>query len=210
MKLLLENFKKNMDERFRGPTDDPSFSDPGYNEKPGDAEYSDLITSVIDIVTEKGTLTLPNGQELSFSKDAEQYVLDGDVFANSFDDAEEELIKKEFSEEELTKMLDNLSLNEQKIKDLVKEKIKQKTLENLGAGSTNMAQERLRGQAGAAMDKFATPAVDRAIGLATKRLSKAPAQQKVDFLDYKLFNTSLKQLIKSKNLNAFLLICDKG
>ena len=26
------------------------------------------------------------------------------------------------------------------------------------------------------------PAVDRAIGLATKRLAKAPAQQKVDFL----------------------------
>ena len=25
MKLLLENFKKNMEERFRGPTDDPSF-----------------------------------------------------------------------------------------------------------------------------------------------------------------------------------------
>jgi hypothetical protein len=41
MKLLLENFRKNMDEKFRGPTDDPSFADPG-----GSLEYDELSDQV--------------------------------------------------------------------------------------------------------------------------------------------------------------------
>ena len=60
-------------------------------------------------------------------------------------------------------MLDMESLNEEKIKDMVKQKI----LENLGAGETNLAQARLKGAAGAAQKKMQNPAVDRAIGMAS-------------------------------------------
>ena len=181
MKKLLENFKKNMDERFRGPTDDPSFSDPGHDEPEGYAEFADKVSDIIDAVTNGQEFKLPNGQTLSYNDFGDgdgQYILDGDVFANSFDEAEEELID----------MLDMESLNEQKIKDLVKQKI----LENLGAGESNLAQQRLKGAAGAAQKKLENPAVDRAIGLATKRLQKAPPQQKVDFLLKKIGYTASK------------------
>ena len=170
MKLLLENFKKNMDERFRGPTDDPSFSDPGYNEPEGYAEFADKVSDIVDAVTNGQEFKLPNGQTLSYNDFGDgdgQYILDGDVFANSFDEAEEGLID----------MLDMESL-EENIKKIVKSKI----MENLGAGSTGLAQSRLKGAAGAAQKKLENPAVDRAIGMATKRLKVAPAQQKVDFL----------------------------
>ena len=171
MKLLLENFKKNMDERFRGPTDDPSFSDPGADEPEGYAEFADKVSDIVDAVTNGQQFKLPNGEILTYEDFGDgdgQYLLGDDVFANSFDEAEEELID----------MLDMESLNEQKIKELVKQKI----LENLGAGESNLAQQRLKGAAGAAQKKLENPAVDRAIGLATKRLQKAPPQQKVDFL----------------------------
>lgn len=168
MKLLLENFKKNMEERFRGPTDDPSFSDPGYNEPAGYDELSDEVTELLNAVTKGRPMKLPTGGVLSFDQDSEQYLLDGEVFANDYDEAEEQL---------MSTMADS-GINEEKIKELVKERI----LENLGAGETNLAQQRLRGAAGAAQQKLDNPAVTRAIGMATKRLQKAPPQQKVDFL----------------------------
>jgi len=173
MKLLLENFKKNMKE-FRGPTDDPSFSDPGYNEPEGFDEMQDQVSDMLDQVMGGEPIKLPTGDLLAYEDFGDgdgQFILNqSDVFANSYDEAQE-------------KILDMLmevsgSLNEQKIKDLVKQKI----LENLGAGETNLAQARLKGAAGAAQKKMQNPAVDRAIGMATKRLQKAPAQQKVDFL----------------------------
>ena len=171
MKLLLENFKKNMDERFRGPTDDPSFSDPGADEPEGYAEFADKVSDIVDAVTNGQQFKLPNGEILTYEDFGDgdgQYLLGDDVFANSFDEAEEMLID----------MLDMESLNEQKIKNLIKQKI----LENLGAGGTGMAQQRIGGAAGAAQKKLDNPAVDRAIGLATKRLEKAAPQQKADFL----------------------------
>lgn len=167
MKLLLENFKKSMKE-FRGPTDDPSFSDPGYNEPEGYDELSDEVTELLNAVTKGRPMKLPTGGVLSFDQDSQQYLLDGEVFANDYDEAEEELMRTMLGSD----------INEEKIKELVKEKI----LENLGAGGTNLAQQRLRGAAGAAQKKLENPAVDRAIGMATKRLQKAAPQQKVDFL----------------------------
>ena len=171
MKLLLENFKKNMEERFRGPTDDPSFSDPGADEPEGYADFADKVSDIVDAITNGQEFRLPNGEILSYEDFGDgdgQYLVGDDVFANSFDEAEEKL----------RDMLDMESLNEEKIKDMVKQKI----LENLGAGETNLAQARLKGAAGAAQKKMQNPAVDRAIGMATKRLQKAPPQQKVDFL----------------------------
>ena len=171
MKRLLENFKKNMEERFRGPTDDPSFSDPGADEPEGYADFADKVSDIVDAITNGQEFRLPGGQVLSYEDFGDgdgQYLVGDDVFANSFDEAEEKL----------RDMLDMESLNEEKIKDMVKQKI----LENLGAGETNLAQARLKGAAGAAQKKMQNPAVDRAIGMATKRLQKAPAQQKVDFL----------------------------
>ena len=50
MKLLLENFKKSMKEQFRGPTEEPSFSDPGYGEPEGFDELQDQATSMVDQV----------------------------------------------------------------------------------------------------------------------------------------------------------------
>ena len=170
MKLLLENFKKNMDERFRGPTDDPSFSDPGYNEPEGWDEIQDQAVDMVDHAVEGNPLKLPNGDLVTYEDFGDgdgQFMLNQDeVFANSYDEAQEKIID----------MLTQLT------ESLLKEKIKQKILENLGAGETNLAQQRLKGAAGAAQKKLENPAVDRAIGLATKRLQKAPPQQKVDFL----------------------------
>ena len=174
MKLLLENFKKNMEERFRGPTDDPSFSDPGHNEPEGFDRMQDQVTDMIDQVVDGEPIKLPTGDLLTYEDFGDgdgQFILNqSDVFANSYDEAQEKILDMlmELSE----------SLNEEKIKDMVKQKI----LENLGAGETNLAQARLKGAAGAAQKKMQNPAVDRAIGMATKRLQKAPAQQKVDFL----------------------------
>jgi hypothetical protein len=76
----------------------------------------------------------------------------------------------------------NSGEQEMNLQEVLKEKIKKKILENLGAGETGMAQKRLKGAAGAAQKKLENPAVDRAIGMATKRLQQAPPQQKVDFL----------------------------
>ena len=62
------------------------------------------------------------------------------------------------------------------------ESIKNEIIENLSADQAGLAQRRLRGAAASADDQLNKPAVDRAIGLATKRLAKAPDQQKVEFL----------------------------
>lgn len=158
MKLLLENFKNNMKENFRGPTDDPSFSDPGAGEPEGFDQLSDKVTELLNSVTNGTPAKLPMGGILSFDEDSEQYILDDEVFANDYNEAEELLMR----------MMDS-GINEENVREMVKEKI----LENL---------EGLKGAAGAAQKKLENPAVDRAIGMAAKRLQKAPAQQKVDFL----------------------------
>ena len=177
MKLLIENFKKNMDERFRGPTDDPGFADPGADDPEGFDELQDRVVAMVDDATNGNPVTLPGDKVLAYNDFGDgdgQYLLDGEVFANSFDEAEEQLIQ----------MLKNIDSGgeEMNLQEVLKEKIKQKIMENLGAGETNLAQQRLRGAAGAAQKKMENPAVDRAIGLATKKLAKAPDQQKVDFL----------------------------
>lgn len=120
MKLLLENFKKNMEERFRGPTDDPSFSDPGADEPEGYSEFADKVDDIIDAVTDGQEFKLPNGEILSYEDFGDgdgQYLEGGDVFAYTSKEASEKLLD----------MLDMESLNEEKIKDMVKQKI----LENL-------------------------------------------------------------------------------
>ena len=66
MKLLLENFKKNMEERFRGPTDDPSFSDPGADEPEGYADFADKVSDIVDAITNGQEFRLPGGQVLSY------------------------------------------------------------------------------------------------------------------------------------------------
>ena len=173
MKKLLENFNKNVKEHFRGPTDDPSFSDPGHDEPEGFDEIQDQATSMVDHAVDGNPLKLPNGDLVTYEDFGDgdgQFILNQkEVFANSYDEAEEKI----------TDMLTQLT---ESLKESLKESIKQKILENLGAGETNLAQQRLKGAAGAAQKKLENPAVDRAIGLATKRLQKAPPQQKVDFL----------------------------
>lgn len=166
MKLLLENFKKNMKEQFGGPTDEPGFSDPGENEPRGFDELQDQATSMVDHAVDGKPLKLPNGDVVTYddpnSGGAGQFILNqNEVFAQDYDEAEEKILD----------MLTQLS-----------ESIKTKIMENLAAGQTDMAQQRLRGAAGAAQKKMENPAVDRAVGLATKRLAKAPDQQKVEFL----------------------------
>ena len=182
MKKLLENFKKNMDERFRGPTDDPSFSDPGADDPEGFDELSDRVVAMVDDATNGNPVTLPGDKVLTYNDFGDgdgQYLLDGEVFANSFDEAEEQLMQMfdpRFNENTTS------GGEEMNLQEVLKEKIKQKIMENLGAGETNIAQQRLRGAAGAAQKKLENPAVDRAIGMATKRLQRANPQQKVDFL----------------------------
>jgi hypothetical protein len=213
MKKLLENFKKNMDERFRGPTDDPSFSDPGHDEPEGYDELSDKVTQMVDDATNGTPVTLPGDRTLTYDDFGDgdgQYLLDGEVFANSFDEAEEQLMQMfdpRFNEEvtsseksTLKKMskklkaasklhgdqadqIDNIvGEQEMNLQEALKEKIKQKILENLGAGETNLARDRLKGAAGAASRATSTAPAEKAIGIAAKRLQRANPQQKVDFL----------------------------
>ena len=166
MKLLLENFKKSMKEQFRGPTDDPEFSDPGHSEPEGFDELQDQATSMVDQAVDGNVITLPNGDIVTYddpnSGGAGQFILNqSEVFAEDYDDAEGRILN----------ILTQLS-----------ESIKNEIIENLSAGQVGLAQRRLRGAAAAADDQLNKPAVDRAIGLATKRLAKAPDQQKVEFL----------------------------
>ncbi len=84
--------KKLVEARFRGPTDDPSFADPG-----GSMEYdelSDRVTDMLDDVT-KGEVANLQGKQLSYNDFGDgdgQYLLDGDVFANSYDEAERKIL----------------------------------------------------------------------------------------------------------------------
>ena len=169
---------------FRGPTDDPSFSDPGADDPEGFDELSDKVRQMVEDATNGTPVTLPGDRDSiltynDFGDGDGQYLLDGEVFANSSDEAEEQLMQMfdpRFNENT------NSGEQEMNLQEVLKEKIKQKIMENLGAGETNLAQQRLRGPAGAAQKKVEIPAVDRAIGLAAKKLAKAPDQQKVDFL----------------------------
>jgi hypothetical protein len=70
MKLLLENFKKNIKEQYRGPTDDPSFSDPGYNEPPGYDRARDESDARANALVQQAMggepIKLPNGDMVSY------------------------------------------------------------------------------------------------------------------------------------------------
>lgn len=166
MKLLLENFRKNIKEKFRGPTDDPGFSDPGHSEPEGYDEVQDQATRMVDQAVDGRPVTLPNGDLVTYDDPnaggGGQFILNqSEVFAEDYDGAEARILN----------ILTQLS-----------ESIKNEIIENLSAGQAGLAQRRLRGAAASADDQLNKPAVDRAIGLATKRLAKAPDQQKVEFL----------------------------
>lgn len=166
MKLLLENFKKSMKEQFRGPTEEPSFSDPGYGEPEGFDEMQDQATDMVQHAVSGKVLKLPNGDMVTYDDPNKggggQFILNqSEVFAQDEEEAAEKILE----------MLTQLT-----------ESIKSEIMENLGAGRTDMAQKRLKGVAGAAAKKLDNPAVNRAIGLATKRLKTGNPQQKVDFL----------------------------
>ena len=89
---MKDMIKKLVEARFRGPTDDPSFADPG-----GSMEYdelSDRVTDMLDGVT-KGEVANLQGKQLSYNDFGDgdgQYLLDGDVFANSYDEAERKIL----------------------------------------------------------------------------------------------------------------------
>jgi hypothetical protein len=166
MKLLLENFKKSMKEQFRGPTSEPGFPDPGENEPEGYDEVQDQATRMVDQAVDGRPVTLPNGDLVTYDDPnaggGGQFILNqSEVFAEDYDSAEARILN----------ILTQLS-----------ESIKNEIIENLSADQAGLAQRRLRGAAAAADDQLNKPAVDRAIGLATKRLAKAPDQQKVEFL----------------------------
>ncbi len=115
-----ENEKRRLDEAFRGPTDDPSFSDPGYNEPEGYDVFADKISDIVDDVTRGQQFKMPNGQVLSYEDFGDgdgQYILDGDVFANSFDEAEEKLLDMMDMDSVMS------SLNESEITRLISEEI---------------------------------------------------------------------------------------
>jgi len=127
MKLIMENWRKfeekeknRLDEAFRGPTDDPRFSDPGYNEPEGYDVFADKVSDIVDDVTRGQEFKMPNGQVLSYEDFGDgdgQYILDGDVFANSFDEAEEKLLDMMDMDSVMS------SLNESQITRLISEEI---------------------------------------------------------------------------------------
>jgi hypothetical protein len=175
MKLLLENFKKSMKEQFRGPTDEPGFSHPDHNEPEGSDNAQDQAGAMVDMAVDGNPVNL-NGDIITYddpnSGGGGQFILNqSEVFAQDYDEAEEKIFN-----------ILSQALPQNELKDRIKESIKQKVMENLAAGQATMAQQRLKGAAGAAQKKMDNPAVEKAMGLATKRLSKAPDQQKVEFL----------------------------
>ena len=175
MKLLLENFKKSMKEQFRGPTDEPGFPHPDQNEPEGSDNAQDQAGAMVDMAVDGNPVNL-NGDIITYddpnSGGGGQFILNqSEVFAQDYDEAEEKIFN-----------ILSQALPQNELKDRIKESIKQKVMENLAAGQATMAQQRLKGAAGAAQKKMDNPAVEKAMGLATKRLSKAPDQQKVEFL----------------------------
>ena len=81
-----------MNERFRGPTDDPSFSDPGYNEPEGFDEIQDQATNMVDHAVDGNPLKLPNGDLVTYEDFGDgdgQFILNQDGELIITDEAEE-------------------------------------------------------------------------------------------------------------------------
>ena len=122
MKLIIENWRNFKNEQsFRGPTDDPSFSDPGYNEPEDFTPLSDEITAMLDKAAREGPVTLPTGKVLSYNGAGDQFILDGEVFANGYDEAEDLLytelegLEEQISQlvyEEIQRMIDQGLIDE--------------------------------------------------------------------------------------------------
>ena len=122
MKLIIENWRNFKNEQsFRGPTDDPSFSDPGYNEPEDFTPLSDEITAMLDKAAREGPVTLPTGKVLSYNGAGDQFILDGEVFANGYNEAEDLLytelegLEEQISQlvyEEIQRMIDQGLIDE--------------------------------------------------------------------------------------------------
>lgn len=95
MKLLLENFKKNMKENFRGPTDDPSFSDPGYNDPPDYDRLNDEAGEILGRAMENpGTkIEVDHSMHVTYDAEGDQFIVDTPKGQDIFNvEREEELL----------------------------------------------------------------------------------------------------------------------
>lgn len=188
MKLLLENFKKNMKE-FKGPTADPEYSDPGYDDPQNYDHYSDLADEILSKAEDQPKRLQNVSNNMHVAYDGIQYFTYSSEAPASLDDYDEmypaenreQLIddiietlindsKEQDALDATTHDLKEIEMNtntilENEIKTLVKNKIEEK----LGQQAANLAK------------KMKVGAVSRVMDLITKRVAKLPVQQKIEF-----------------------------
>lgn len=173
--------KKLIEARFRGPTDDPSFADPG-----GSMEYdelSDKVNSMLSQAMKKPgkPVTLPNEKMLTYKKYGEgdgQFFLDGEVLANEYDDAEDQIMDMLDQRYNEQNNLGDLNMN--KLEEMIKEKVKQKLISEMK--KSNISEE-LEGRGATIYKRLnAQASVRNILDKVGTLVGKLPTLQKVDFL----------------------------
>lgn len=137
MKLLLENFKKNMEERFRGPTDDPSFSDPGADEPAGFEQASEKADDMLDMAESGKLVPLKDNLVIrfeDFGDDDGQYLIGTKEQVMDMNSTDVQVFRKD-QRDDLEEMLTDLVLQDMKdegpLEESLKTLIKNKILENI-------------------------------------------------------------------------------
>lgn len=173
--------KKLIEARFRGPTDDPSFADPG-----GSMEYDELSDKVNGMLSQAmknpgKPVTLPNEKMLTYKKYGEgdgQFFLDGEVLANEYDDAEDQIMDMLDQRYNEQNNLGDLNMN--KLEEMIKEKVKQKLISEMK--KSNISEE-LEGRGATIYKRLnAQSSVRNILDKVAGLVAKLPTLQKVDFL----------------------------
>ena len=178
---MKDMIKKLVEERFRGPTDDPSFADPG-----GSMEYDDLSDEVNGMMAQAmkkpgKPVTLPNEKMLTYKKYGEgdgQFFLDGEVLASEYDDAEDQIM--DMLDQRYNEQNNSGDLNMNKLEEMIKEKIKQKLISEMKKSNVS---EDLQGRGATIYKRLnATASTRNILDKVGGLVAKLPTVQKVDFL----------------------------
>ena len=126
-----------MEERFKGPTDDPSFSDPGAGEPEGFDQASDKADNMLDMAESGKLVPLKDNLVIrfeDFGDDDGQYLIGTREQVMDMDSTDVQVFRKD-QREDLEEMLTDLALqdtkNEGPLEESLKTLIKNKILENI-------------------------------------------------------------------------------
>ena len=181
---MKDMIKKLVEARFRGPTSDPSFADPGYLDP--DGSYDELSDMVNDMLSQAmknpgKPVTLPNEKILTYKKYGEgdgQFFLDNEVLANEYDEAEDQIMDMLDPRYNEQNNLGDLNMN--KLEEMIKEKVKQKLISEMK--KLNVSEE-LQGRGATIYKRLnATASTRNILDKVGGLVAKLPTIQKVDFL----------------------------